>query len=118
MAKKKPGPKPKLTKGELKKAIHKHMGNLAMVARQLGVTRPTIYAYVERYGFKEEVERAREELADLAEVALVKKLQEGDGRLIEFVLRSFRGHIYNPKDTTAHEGEVVVRVVYDDEVSR
>ena len=110
--------KAKITKRALKDAIHASMGNVAATARRLGYSRVTVYDYINRFDLWGEVQKAREALADLAEAKLVEKIQEGNERLIEFVLRAYRPELYNPKSQAEVGGEVVVRVVYDDEVKR
>jgi len=105
----------KYTKAEVKRAIEKAMGNIAAAAQILGVDRSTVYSYIRRYNLQEEVERAREAVADLAEAKMIEKIKEGNERLIEFALRAYRPEIFNQATKTEHAGEVVIRVVYEDE---
>ena len=109
-----PRPRAGVSKQQLVQAIHDSLGNVATVARKLGLARKTIYVLLERHQLWDEVKQARETLADMAEEKLIEKIQEGNERLIEFVLKAYRPEIYNPRHQADVAGEVRVRVVYDD----
>jgi len=81
----------KLTKRMVKDALEKMRGNVALTAQALGVSRQTVYSYMERYpdlrGIRED---AVEYVTDIAEGHLEKMILSGDQRAVEFWLR-YRG---------------------------
>lgn len=103
-------------KSALLEAIYKYMGNLSLVAKQYNVTYATVHHWVNHYDLRPELEKAREPVVDLAEAKMLEKLQEGDSRMIEFVLRTLgRKRGYAEQTELQHGGQVTIRVVYDDE---
>lgn len=94
LKKKQPAPTPKrlkLTKKMVKDALEKTRGNLSMAAQSLGVSRQTVYAYMERYPELKDIRAdAVEYVTDIAEGHLEKMILSGDQRAVEFWLR-YRG---------------------------
>lgn len=62
---------------------------LSVAARRLGVSYETLRKYVHKYPtLAKAVREAREETTDMAELALFKKIQEGEGWAVCFYLKT------------------------------
>jgi hypothetical protein len=80
---------------------------ISYAAQKSGVPRSTIYRWIKSHlGFKERVENAinegRKRLNDVAEMALIKKIKDGDMRAIIFYLERTDKR-YFPKRTSYEE---------------
>jgi hypothetical protein len=73
-------------------------GTLTAMARALGVSRATAARYAQRWpDVREALAAAREALVDLAEEQLRRAVEQGDLRVVLFVLRTLgRGRGYGP----------------------
>jgi len=80
--------KPESTK--IVEAIHANKGNLTRAAKQIGVTRKTIYEWLKADDtLRAELAHAREILCDMAEDVLVEQLENGNLKAAVFVLQHF-----------------------------
>lgn len=84
-------------------ALIRSRGILSEASRILDCDRVTVYRYLERFPDLVEIQtQAREILADSAEDALWKLVQEGDGPTVRWVLKSLRSGVFGDKlDLTA-----------------
>ena len=108
MAKK--GAKPKVTVGLFKKAAIGSGGILAQIAKKCQVERQTVYNFLAKHPeLQSELDAAREATVDMAEAALITKVNEKDMGAIKFFLNTMgkkRGYIeaqevhntFNPKE--------------------
>jgi hypothetical protein len=74
--------------------------NIAATCRAVGIGRTTFYRWQEDKRFVQEFEDAREELFDLIEVALLKRIENGDTTAIIFACKTLcrhRGYIEGEK---------------------
>lgn len=79
----------KYTEKQILEAISGTGGVVSDVAERLGCARSTVYRYVDRYpSVAEALQDEREELLDLAEEGLMKRVREHDLRAIIFVLKT------------------------------
>lgn len=86
--KRKRGGQFKFTKAQLIESLEKNHGLITATARDLGVIPQTVRMHIEKDPeIREAWEQAREDLIDLAEDALIKKVKKGDLGAIIFVLK-------------------------------
>lgn len=79
----------RLTNAQIIAALKAKAGNIAEVARALGVDRSTIYKRIEDSTELQQVcTDARERLADIAETMLLKRVTDGDTTAIIFALKT------------------------------
>ncbi len=82
---------------EVIEAIRNNHGLLAAAARELGVTRQTVYNYVKRYPtIARAVEESRETILDMAEGQLYKAVKNGSVPAMMFLLKTVgrnRGYV-------------------------
>lgn len=72
--------------------IDQAKGNLAAVARSLGVSRTTVWRYIQdKPTVQQAVDEARETMLDNAESVLYKKVLDGDMTAVIFFLKT-QGH--------------------------
>jgi predicted transcriptional regulator len=102
---------------ELISKIEKAKGNIAMVARGLGVSRAAVYNWVsESAGCRQALEDARETMVDDAESILYKKVLEGSTPELLFFLKTQgkrRGYVERSEVTGADGGPLVIEYVND-----
>ncbi len=71
-------------------AIHDAKGNISTIAQRLGVSRPTVYSWIEQDGaLQTELTHAREQICDMAEAVLIQHLERGNLRAATFTLNYF-----------------------------
>lgn len=118
--------KQRFTKSTIKSALEKARGNISLAAEVLGVTRQTVYSYMERYPDLVAVrENAENYILDIAEAHIEKAVLGGDMDAIKFYLRTkgrVRGYMTSGNITVSGDEDkpLVVKVVrvgevYDDE---
>lgn len=104
-----------LSKQKILDAIEKHYGIIADVANQFKVTRQAIYKWVNADAeIKAAVELARENLVDLAESSLIKRIREGDTTAIIFTLKTQgkrRGYIERQEITGADGNAIEIKTI-------
>lgn len=84
--------------------IREKRGNLSAVARELKVSRPTLYKYLEsRTTVQDALEEARETMLDEAEAKLYEKVLNGDTAELIFFLKT-RGKSRGYVERTEHTG--------------
>lgn len=107
----------KPTVDELKKRIEETKGNVAAVARSLGVSRTAVYNWVDASaGCRQALYEARETMLDNAESVLYKKVLEGSTPELLFFLKTqgkSRGYVERQEHTGADGADVRIKVVYD-----
>lgn len=108
------------TADEVIAAVRRNHGLLASVARDLGVTRQTVYNYVTRYPtIAQAVHDERETWIDVAESRLLTAINLGSVPAIMFFLKTVgksRGYVERQEVSGSDNGpiNVVLKVVYDD----
>ena len=94
-------------------AIREMNGNLAAVARKLGVCRQTLYTYIERHpSVKDVVAESRETMLDNAESALYRAVLAGEAWAVCFFLKTQgkrRGYVERQEVTGADGGALVMQ---------
>ena len=107
----------KITTDVLTKLIDDYSGNLSMVARSLGLSRMTIYRFIDNHPTcKVALDEAREKMIDNVESKLYNKALEGDTTAMIFFLKTqgkSRGYVERQEVTGADGGAVLVK--WDDE---
>ena len=90
--------------------IQEAKGNVSAVARAFGVSRKTIYNYIERYATAQDaLDDARETMLDNAESILYKKVLEGSTPELLFFLKTQgkrRGYVER-NEVTGADGEAL-----------
>lgn len=98
-------------------ALTEQEGNVTSAARSLGVTRSTLYNYLQRYpSLKTVLRDARESMLDHAESALVKAIKAGEGWAVCFTLKTIgraRGYVEKHEVVVTDEREGVRRLFYE-----
>jgi len=75
------------TKRRLREAIEESGGIIAAVARMFGVSRQTVYNWLDRYPeLTLDLEHAREDIIDVAEANIFREVRKGNIDLSKFVL--------------------------------
>lgn len=96
-----------LSVAALREAIPKYAGNLAAVARSFGVTRGSVWGYVEAHDeLKAVVKDARETRLDNAESSLDRAVLAGEGWAVTLILKTLgkdRGYV--EKQQHEHTGK-------------
>lgn len=78
-----------LTVRKIEAALRQTRGNVSAAARELGVTRSAIYAKIaSNPALRITLEDIREEMVDIAESALYRRLLDGDMTAIAYVLNN------------------------------
>lgn len=115
--------KQRFTKSTIKSALEKARGNITLAAEVLGVTRQTVYKYMERYpdlvGVRADAENY---ILDIAEAHVEKAVLAGDMDVIKFYLRTkgrVRGYMTSGNLTVSGDEDkpLVVKVVRVGEVN-
>ena len=105
------------TAEEIADAIRKANGMVSLAARDLGVSRMTVYRYIDRYAtVKEALTDAREQLLDMTESELFKAIKAGNVTAIMFALKTIgkdRGYV--ERSQIEHSGadgdDITVRII-------
>lgn len=107
----------KVTVSEVEALVAETKGNIAHIARKLGVSRGTIWTRCqESPSLMQALTDAREAMLDNAESMLYKKVLEGSTvELLFFLKTQGRSRGYIERVEQAQVGETVLRVVYGDE---
>lgn len=86
------GPRGLVSKEKAWEILTETKGTVSLAAGRLGVSRGVIYRLLEKHpDLKEHVDGFREELVDIAELALRKAVSNGESWAIKFALRSKMG---------------------------
>lgn len=105
--------KTRVTQGRAINAIYRNKGILAKAARELDVTRRTLYNYMERWPkVREAYEDASDETLDLAEQGLFDAIRAGSLSAIMFVLKTkgrSRGYVERTEMKQIDELEITVK---------
>ena len=107
----------KISVADVEPLVSEYKGNVAAIARRLGVSRSTVWARVqESPTLTAALEDARESMVDNAESALYKKVIEGidTTALIFFLKTQGRKRGYIEKQEVENSGELLIRVTYED----
>lgn len=79
----------KYSAAQVIEAIDETKGLLVYTAKKLGCDRATVYRYIQQYPtVAAAVKEARESVTDMAELALYKAIQEGEGWAVCFYLKT------------------------------
>jgi len=96
-------PSKKISLDRFKAAAEGAYGNLTAIAKRLGVSRTTVYAFMQEgdktgreledaKAAKALIEEAKESFDDIAENMIQKRILEGNDRLLEFYARTRMKH--------------------------
>lgn len=78
---------------DIREALLKRFGVIAVAARDLGVGRETLRHYIDARGHLKAVEeQAREGLLDVAESKMINAIAKGDGNMVRFYLERHGAH--------------------------
>lgn len=103
----------KLTAEKIIPLIEEYMGNLSLVARKLGVSRTTVYRFMEnKPTLQLALTDAREKMVDNVESKLYSKALDGDTTSMIFFLKTqgkSRGYVERQEVTGADGGAVIVK---------
>lgn len=106
-----------LTVEKITPLIEEYMGNLSLVARKLGVSRTTVYNFLEnKPTLKVVLIDAREKMIDNVESKLYSKALDGDTTAMIFFLKTqgkSRGYVERQEVTGADGGKVQIEYVND-----
>jgi transposase-like protein len=110
----------RLTVGQIDNALRASSGNVAHTARQLGVSRSTLYRRInESSTLQEALADAREELVDIAESALRQEIESGNITAIIFTLKTLgKGRGYVERQQHEHSGSLGVQMTWRDVVEQ
>lgn len=109
--------KQRFTKSTIKSALEKARGNISLAAEVLGVTRQTIYTYMQRYPDLVAVRADAENyVLDIAEAHLEKAILGGDMDAVKFLLRTKgRRRGYMTSGEISHRGDadapIAIRII-------
>lgn len=79
--------KPKINKTKFKNSLEGSAGIITTIARKLGVSRLTLYTYIEKNSWtKELLQHEREKIIDLAENKLFKQIEKSEPWAVKYVL--------------------------------
>lgn len=103
-----------LTNAQIEHALKAKAGNIAAAARELGVSRSTVYRRIDAAPtLKQLVTDTREELIDIAESALRREVIDGNITAIIFTLKTLgkaRGYVERSEITGAAGGAIRVEI--------
>jgi hypothetical protein len=109
--------KQRFGKATIKSALEKARGNVTLAAEVLGVSRQTVYTYMERYPDLVAVRHDAENyILDIAEAHVEKAVLAGDMDVIKFYLRTkgrVRGYVTSGQVVVSgdEDAPLVVKVV-------
>lgn len=107
-----------LTNAQIEHALKAKAGNIAAAARELGVSRSTVYRRIDAAPtLKQLVTDTREELIDIAESALRREVIDGNITAIIFTLKTLgkqRGYVERSEVTGMEGAPLRVMVEYVD----
>lgn len=106
----------KISVADIEPLVNEYKGNVAAIARKLGVNRSTVWARVQDSStLKAALEDARETMLDNAESKLYQKVLDGDTVSLLFFLKTQgRSRGYIEKQEVEHGGAVNFIVTYAD----
>ena len=98
----------KYTAAQVIAAVRETKGMLTIAAKRLGCDPVTIYRYVREYPtVAAAVKEQRESVTDMAELALYKAIQEGEGWAVCFYLKTQgKGRGYIERQEIEHSGAI------------
>ena len=104
---------PQRTDAQIIKALKDSRGMIAVAARQLGITRQTIYDRRKKSeAIRDALEEAREFTSDVAELKLFEAIQESEAWAVCFYLKcQAKDRGYVEKTEVRHEGNIEVRTL-------
>jgi len=109
------------TPAQVAAAIVECKGMVTMAARRLGCNRMTVARYAKKYAsVREALTDAREEMGDVAELALYRSIQEGEGWAIAFYLSTqckSRGYVKRQEITGEDGGPIKSEVKHIGDLS-
>lgn len=96
------------TAAQVIQAIRDTKGMLTVAAKRLGCAPDTVYRYVREYPtVAAVVKEQRESVTDMAELALYKAIQEGEGWAVCFYLKTQgKGRGYIERQEVEHSGAI------------
>lgn len=107
----------RLTTDKVIPKVHELRGNLSAVARALGVSRTTLYKFLQAHPTAQQaVEEARETMLDHAESMLYRKVLDGDTTALIFFLKTQgrrRGYVERVETTGRDGGPVQIEARYE-----
>src|SRR5581483_9763872 len=111
-----PGPGPSTgrprehTKEEVQRALEQSRGLVSVAAKILGCSRPTVYAYLDRYPeLRSVAAEAREDLVDIAEAKFRDAVKRGEFKAVRLCLITLgkkRGYTVRT-EVTGKDGDAV-----------
>lgn len=106
--------KKKPSAADLTKAIDAKKGNISAVARSFGVSRGTVYNWIQgRATVEAALADARETMLDNAESILYKKVLEGSTpELLFFLKTKGRNRGYVERQEVAHSGDLAIQLTW------
>ena len=100
------------------KIVNEKRGNLSMVAKELHVSRTTLYAYIkDKPTIQAAIDEARETMVDNVESKLYSRALEGSEASMIFFLKTQgkrRGYVERQELTGADGKGIVLNVKYED----
>jgi hypothetical protein len=101
------------TTDQVIQALRDTKGMITIAAERLRCNPDTVRNYVNRYPtVKAALQEQREGVLDVAELALMRAVQNGESWAIAFVLRTIgRGRGYVEKQEQEHSGGMTIRIV-------
>jgi hypothetical protein len=104
--------KQRFTQEQVVSALQQSKGMVTVAARLLRCVPNTVQAYIDRYPAVAEAKRLeREGMLDVAELALLKAIQAGEGWAVCFTLKTIgksRGYVERQEITGADGGAIAV----------
>lgn len=100
------------------KQIQDLNGNIAAVARKLGVTRQSVYNHIRQHPtVQEALQQARETMLDNAESVLYREVLDGNMTAVIFFLKTqgrTRGYVERQELAGVKEQPLTIRIIDDD----
>jgi hypothetical protein len=104
----------KLGRGKVETELRRLRGNVTAAATVFGVTRQTLYTFIEAHDLQPVLEEARESLVDMAESALAVAVNERAPWAVIWTLKTQgkkRGYVERIENTGANGGPMEVNNV-------
>jgi hypothetical protein len=102
---------------QMLEAVHASKGLVTITAETLKCDPQTVRNYAKRYSkVQHAIEEEREVLLDIAELALCRKVEQGEAWAVMFLLKTLGRHRgFIERDEQVATGDITVRVEYVDE---
>ena len=100
----------KLTKVKIIEAVEKSQGILTMAAQMLGVSRQTLYTYIDRWKLRPLIDEQKQKLNDKVRYNIVKMINDGNEKVTLWYAERQMFEEFGNKQTVVNENKEPLKI--------